>query len=73
VYFAKGRLLAGKGVKQTLIGTTRRRDGRRQVTYSGRPLYYYIGDKTPGQVLCQNVDEFGGTWLVLRPSGQLVQ
>jgi len=73
VYFAKARLLAGKGVKQSLIGTTRRRDGRQQVTYNGRPLYYYVGEKSPGQILCQNVDEFGGTWLVVRPNGQLVQ
>jgi len=73
VYFAKGRLLAGKGVRQSLLGTTRRRDGRRQVTYYGRPLYYYVGDKKPGQVLCQNVNEFGGTWLVVRPSGRLVR
>ena len=69
----EGRLLAGKGVKQALIGSTRRRDGRRQVTYNRRPLYYYVGDKSPGQVLCQNVDEFGGTWLVVRPNGQLVR
>jgi predicted lipoprotein with Yx(FWY)xxD motif len=62
-----------RGVRQPLIGTTRRRDGRQQVTYNGRPLYYYIGDKSPGQVLCQNVDEFGGTWLVLRQNGQLVR
>jgi predicted lipoprotein with Yx(FWY)xxD motif len=41
--------------------------------HNGRPLYYYIGDKNPGQVLCQNVDEFGGTWLVLRQNGQLVR
>ena len=73
VYFAQGRLLAGNGVKKSLIGTTRRRDGRRQVTYNGRPLYYYVGDKSAGQVSCQNVDEFGGTWLVVRPSGQLVR
>jgi predicted lipoprotein with Yx(FWY)xxD motif len=73
VYFAKGRLLAGKGVRQPLLGTIRRRDGRRQVTYNGRPLYNYVGDKKPGQVLCQNVDEFGGTWLVVRPTGQLVR
>jgi predicted lipoprotein with Yx(FWY)xxD motif len=73
VYFAKGRLLAGKGVRQSLLGTSRRRDGRRQVTYNRRPLYYYVGDKKPGQVLCQNVDEFGGTWLVVRPNGQLVR
>jgi predicted lipoprotein with Yx(FWY)xxD motif len=73
VYFAKGRLLAGKGVMQSLIGSTRRRDGRRQITYNRRLLYYYVGDKSPGQVLCQNVDEFGGTWLVVRPNGQLVR
>jgi predicted lipoprotein with Yx(FWY)xxD motif len=73
VYFAKGRLLAGEGARQSLIGTNRRRDGRRQVTYNGRLLYYYVGDKSPGQVLCQNVDEFGGTWLVVRPNGQLVR
>ena len=73
VYFSGGRLVAGKGVKRSLIGTTRRRDGRRQITYNGRPLYYYSGDKSPGQVLCQNVPEFGGTWLVMRPSGALVR
>ena len=73
VYFSGGRLVAGKGVKRALIGTTKRRDGRRQITYNGRPLYYYVGDKSPGQVLCQNVAEFGGTWLVVRPSGALVR
>ena len=73
VYFAKGRALAGKGVRQSLIGTTRRRDGRRQITYNGRPLYFYVGDKSPGQILCQNVNEFGGTWLVVHPNGQLVR
>jgi predicted lipoprotein with Yx(FWY)xxD motif len=72
VYFARGRLAAGRGVKQSLIGTTRRRDGRLQVTYDGRPLYYYVGDGV-GQVKCQGVDEFGGTWLVVRPSGKLVR
>jgi predicted lipoprotein with Yx(FWY)xxD motif len=73
VYFAKGRALAGKGVRQSLVGTTQRRDGRRQVTYNGRPLYYYVGDKSSGQILCQNVEEFGGTWLVVRPNGRLVR
>ena len=72
VYFASGRLLAGRGVKQSLIGTTRRRDSRRQVTYGGRPLYYYVADGV-GQVKCQDVGEFGGTWLVVRPSGKLVR
>jgi predicted lipoprotein with Yx(FWY)xxD motif len=72
-YLVRGGLAAGPGVKRSLLGTTRRRDGKLQVTYAGRPLYYYAGDKRPGQILCQNVAEFGGTWLVLRASGKLVR
>jgi hypothetical protein len=36
-------------------------------------LYYYVGDRQPGQILCQDVFEFGGTWLVVRPNGTLVR
>ena len=42
--------------------------GRRQVTYAGRPLYYYVDDP-PGEILCHNVEEFGGLWLAVQPSG----
>lgn len=72
VYFAKGKLRAGKGVKQSLIRTTRRRDGRLQVTYNGWPLYYYAHEG-PGEVKCQNVTIHGGTWLVLRANGTRVR
>lgn len=68
-----GRPVAGKGVRRSLLGTTRRRDGRRQVTYAGRPLYFYVGDTRPGQISCQNVVEFGGTWLVQSPGGAPVR
>jgi predicted lipoprotein with Yx(FWY)xxD motif len=54
------------------LGTTRRRDGRLQVTYSGHPLYYYVGDVQPGEILCQNVEEYGGTWLVVSRGGRAV-
>jgi predicted lipoprotein with Yx(FWY)xxD motif len=54
-------------------GTTRRRDGRVQVTFGGHPLYYYVGDVRPGEILCQNVDEFGGTWLVVSRDGAPVR
>jgi predicted lipoprotein with Yx(FWY)xxD motif len=64
---------AGLGIEKSLLGTIRRADGRRQVTYAGRPLYYYVGDRRPGQILCQDVFEFGGDWLVVRPSGTLVR
>jgi predicted lipoprotein with Yx(FWY)xxD motif len=72
VYFAEGSPQAGEGVEQSLIGTTTRRDGRLQVTYDGWPLYYYVDDG-PGEVLCQNVQEFGGLWLVVQPDGRLVR
>ena len=53
----------------SLLGTIRRADGSRQVTYAGRPLYFYVGDTKAGQVRCQNVFEYGGLWLVVRGSG----
>ena len=73
-YFApKGRLSAGPGLKRSLLGTVRRRSGKRQVTYAGKPLYYYVGDIRPGQILCQDVVEYGGRWLIVRPSGRYVR
>ena len=55
------------------LGTTRRADGTLQLTYGGRPLYHYIGDTKQGEILCQNVREFGGLWLVVRRDGSLVR
>jgi predicted lipoprotein with Yx(FWY)xxD motif len=71
-YVVTGRPKAGPGAKASLLGTTKRAGGRVQVTYGGRSLYYYVGDPV-GQVRCQNVNEFGGLWLVLRANGRLVR
>jgi predicted lipoprotein with Yx(FWY)xxD motif len=67
----KGKPRAGKGADPKLLGTTQRRNGKLQVTYNGHPLYYYKDDE-PGRILCHNVDEFGGLWLVVNPRGQAV-
>jgi predicted lipoprotein with Yx(FWY)xxD motif len=72
-YLLRGSLRAGEGAEASLLATIRRSDGARQVTYGGRPLYYWVGDREPGDVGCQNVSEFGGRWLVLRATGQLVR
>jgi predicted lipoprotein with Yx(FWY)xxD motif len=72
-YIVKRRPTAGTGVTAPSIGTIRRKDGRLQATYQGRPLYYYVGDRQPRQILCQNVSEFGGLWLVVRPNGTVVR
>ncbi len=70
---AHGDQVAGAGLDQAKLGTTTRRGGAKQVTYAGHPLYYYISDRKPGQILCQNVDEFGGTWLVVSPAGHAIR
>jgi predicted lipoprotein with Yx(FWY)xxD motif len=62
---------AGEGIDSELLGTTERDDGSTQVTYDGHPLYYYVDDP-PGEVLCHNVEEFGGLWLAVQPNGEPV-
>jgi predicted lipoprotein with Yx(FWY)xxD motif len=65
----EGRPRASDGVREGLLGTTRRADGRAQVTYAGHPLYYYAHEGAY-EVLCHDVEEYGGTWLVVRPDGK---
>jgi predicted lipoprotein with Yx(FWY)xxD motif len=67
-FYAKGRPRAGRGVDRDLLGTIKRRDGRRQVTYKGQALYFYVDDPR-GQVLCNDVFEFGGTWYAVDAKG----
>jgi predicted lipoprotein with Yx(FWY)xxD motif len=62
---------AGKA-KASLLGTTKRKDGKRQVTYKGHPLYYFIQDKKAGDTNGQDVDGFGAEWYVVAPSGKAI-
>jgi predicted lipoprotein with Yx(FWY)xxD motif len=71
-FLARAKPRAGLGITASRLGTVRRRDGKLQVTYNGQPLYYYVHDK-PGTILCQDVFEFGGDWLVVAPSGRAVR
>jgi predicted lipoprotein with Yx(FWY)xxD motif len=60
---------ASHGVKASKLGTTKRRDGRLQVTYGGHPLYYFIQDKESGDVNGQGIVHFGGAWWVVSAAG----
>ena len=51
------------------LGTTERRDGSKQVTYNGWPLYRYAMDVGPEKVTGQDVKDFGGEWYLVAPSG----
>lgn len=71
-FLTKGKPVAGEGVIAGKLGTTRRGDGSRQVTYGGHPLYFYEQD-SPGVILCQDVFEFGGLWLLVDGAGKAVR
>jgi predicted lipoprotein with Yx(FWY)xxD motif len=72
---ASGSLAAksGSGLKQSLLGKTRRRDGKIQVTYNHHPLYTYSGDKRAGDMHGQGLKQFGGTWYVVGKSGNALK
>ena len=42
--------------------TVKRKDGRLQSTYDGKPLYFYSGDKTKGD---KTGDGIGGVWHIV--------
>jgi predicted lipoprotein with Yx(FWY)xxD motif len=64
---------AGKGVRASLLGLTRRSDGRRQVTYAGHPLYTFFGDRRAGQTNGEGLTDFGGAWDAVAASGRSVE
>jgi predicted lipoprotein with Yx(FWY)xxD motif len=67
-----GKPVAGTGTKKSLLGTIRRSNGKKQVTYGGHPLYRYIQDKKPGQITGQDSHFFGAAWYVVSPAGKKI-
>jgi predicted lipoprotein with Yx(FWY)xxD motif len=66
----KGTLRAAAGVKAKLLGATKRKNGTRQVTYNGHPVYLFKLDKGAGQVAGQRQDFFGGIWYAVSAAGR---
>jgi predicted lipoprotein with Yx(FWY)xxD motif len=64
---------AGAGVTASLLGTSKRSDGTKEVTYAGHPLYYFAGDTGPGQTTGQGSAAFGAPWWVVTPAGKAIQ
>lgn len=61
------------GAKASMLGTSRRANGAKQVTYGGRPLYRYAPDTKPGQTTGQGINAFGARWYVVSPSGKVIK
>lgn len=64
-----GKPVAGAGISASLLGTTKT-GGKLQVTYNHHPLYYYSGDKKPGDVVGQSALQ---SWWVLSPKGKPIK
>ena len=69
---ANGKPTVGGGANAPQVGTTKRSDGKPQVTYNGHPLYLYVGDKKPGDTTGQGSTAFGAAWYALSPAGNHV-
>jgi predicted lipoprotein with Yx(FWY)xxD motif len=53
---------AGHGVNAAKLGTTKVANGKLQVTYGGKALFWFIKDTAPGQVKGANATDKWGKW-----------
>lgn len=66
------KVYGGKKARPELLGTVRRRNGAKQVTYAGYPLYLYLGEPT-GALDHLGDESFGGRWYVVGVNGKINQ
>jgi len=69
---ASGKPTIGSGADASLVSTTSRSGGGKQVTYNGHPLYNYVGDQKAGDTNGQGISAFGAKWYVVSPAGSTV-
>jgi predicted lipoprotein with Yx(FWY)xxD motif len=69
---AAGKPRASAGARASLLGTTKRADGRLQVTYNRHPLYTFVKDTKKGQTHGEGLTAFGGQWNAVSPAGTKV-
>jgi|SRR5438034_2894740 len=70
---ASGKPAATAGAKASLVGSTKRADGRLQVTYNHHPLYTFVKDTRKGQTNGEEVNAFGAEWYALSAAGAKVE
>ncbi len=70
---ASGKPVATAGAKASLLGTTKRADGRLQVTYNHHPLYTFVKDTRKGQANGEDLDAFGAKWYAVSAAGVKVE
>jgi predicted lipoprotein with Yx(FWY)xxD motif len=69
---SKGKPTVGHGLKASLVGTTKRSNGSRQVTYNRHPLYTFALDKQAGQTKGEGNLAFGARWYAVSAKGSAI-
>jgi predicted lipoprotein with Yx(FWY)xxD motif len=69
---AHGKASLGPGVKRSMLGSTVRSNGSRQLTYKHHPLYTYSLDKHAGQTNGEGQFVFGAKWYAVSAGGNAV-
>src|SRR4051812_39973102 len=69
---ATGKPTVGSGAQASMVSTTKRSDGSRQVTYNGHPLYRSQADQNAGDMNGQGITAFGPAWYVVSPAGSQI-
>jgi predicted lipoprotein with Yx(FWY)xxD motif len=69
---ATGKATVGSGANASLVSTSARPGGAKQVTYNGHPLYRFKGDTHPGDTNGEGLTAFGGSWYAVSPAGNQV-
>jgi predicted lipoprotein with Yx(FWY)xxD motif len=68
-----GKLVAGPGVKKSLLGSIPYKGKLREVTYKGHPLHTYRFDASRGSVINIGNRQYGGAWYALNAKGKVVK
>ena len=69
---ANGSPRIGSGANASLLASTMRSDGSRQITYNNHPLYTFVKDTKAGDTNGEGLTAFGGTWYAISPAGNQV-
>lgn len=64
-----GKVDIAPPLDMALVGTIERRDGSRQATYGGWPLYTFARDTDVAEPTGQEVESFGGEWYLVGMRG----
>ena len=56
-------------VKSNWVGSLKRADGGTQLLFNGKPLYFHIEDKNPGETKGRGKTDANGKWSLIKPDG----